>query len=143
MLSIPLGTPESRVANKIMKKAKFFVYFNLHKNVFSVKYKGKVIAHLTNFYGKDCEFRVSEKGRERVLKEKKKNVHAYVVCSTFIDTPLLSKLYLENQGKVKYNPYAGPTFVNESGDTVKRADWVHFELINDKPSLTMAYWAWW
>lgn len=24
-----------------MSKAKYFVYFNLHKNVFSVKYKGR------------------------------------------------------------------------------------------------------
>jgi acyl-CoA-binding protein len=127
-----------------MSKAKYFVYFNLHKNVFSVKYKGKVIAHLSNFYGKNCEFRVSEKGRERVLKEKKKNVHAYVVCSEFVegDVNLPRPFYLDIQGKVKYNPYAGPTFVNESGDTVEKADWVRFDLVNDRPVLTMAKISW-
>ena len=62
---------------------KVFVYFNLHKKVWSVKAlegpnKGKVIEHTTNINIANAKFKVSEAGRQRVLKEKKKNVHAGV-----------------------------------------------------------------
>lgn len=62
---------------------KVFVYFNLHKKVFSVRAmegenKGRVIAHTTTVELRDAVFKVSQAGRERVLKEKRKNVHAGV-----------------------------------------------------------------
>ena len=125
-------------------QAKYYCYWNLHKNVFSVKYKGKVVAHLTNFYGKNCEFRVSEKGRQRVLKEQSKNVHAYVVCDQYVegDVNLLRSFRLDIEGRVRYNPYKGSSFVNESGDKVERADFVRFDVQNDKPVLTMAKLSW-
>lgn len=125
-------------------QAKYYVYWNLHKNVFSVKYKGKVIAHLTNFYGKNCEFRVSEKGRQRVLAEKKKNVHSYVVCDQYVegDVNILSPFRLDIEGRARYNPYKGPTFVNDSGEPLSKADFVRFEIENDKPVLTTAKLSW-
>ena len=63
---------------------KVFVYFNLHRKLFSVKAlegpdKGKVIGHTTYLWLKDVTFKVSEAGRQRVLREKRKNVHAGVV----------------------------------------------------------------
>jgi len=124
--------------------AKFYCYWNLHKNVFSVKYKGKVIAHLTNFYGKNCEFRVSEKGRQRVLKEQSKNVHAYVVCDSYAegDVNILSPFRLDIEGRARYNPYKGPTFVTDSGEPLSKADFVRFEIENDKPVLTTAKLSW-
>ena len=125
-------------------QAKYYVYWNLHKNVFSVKYKGKVIAHLTNFYGTNCEFRVSEKGRQRVLAEKKKNVHSYVVCDSYAEGDFnpLGPFKLDIQGRVRYNPYKGPNFVNESGDKVERAYFVRFDIQDDKPVLTTAKLSW-
>ena len=59
------------------------VYFNLHKKLFSVvalegDKKGKVIKHTDSIDLSMPIFRVQKAGRERVLKEKKKNVHAYV-----------------------------------------------------------------
>lgn len=61
---------------------KVFVYWNLHKNLWSVKslegfHKGKVIARLSSVNLKNCIFKVSEAGRQRVLQTK--NVHAGVV----------------------------------------------------------------
>ncbi len=125
-------------------QAKYYVYWNLHKNVFSVKYKGKVIAHLTNFYGTNCEFRVSEKGRQRVLAEKKKNVHSYVVCDSYAEGDFnpLGPCKLDMQGRVRYNPYKGPNFVNESGDKGERAYFVRFDMQDDKPVLTTAKLSW-
>ena len=58
---------------------KVFVYKNLHKDCWSIKQNGLVKAHtdetdVLNLY--QCSFRVNYKGRKRVLKEKRKNVHA-------------------------------------------------------------------
>lgn len=95
-------------------QAKYYVYWNLHKNVFSVKYKGKVIAHKHNIIGFDCEFRVSEKGRQRVLREKRKNVHAYVVCDNVVDSVdgLYTTYNCYECGSVNYNPYNNSSFIS-------------------------------
>ena len=90
---------------------KVFVYFNLHKKVWSVKAlsgpnKGRVIAHLDRLVLDDCTFKVSEAGRQRVLREKRKNVHAGVMGTVthqdwrFVGVP------------VTYNPYKYSSFVN-------------------------------
>lgn len=93
---------------------KVFVYFNLHKKLFSVKAlegekKGKVICHLDTINLKDVEFRVSKAGRERVLREHRKNVHAGVVGTviSYAQSPAMRDIDV-----IKYNPYKADTFVN-------------------------------
>ena len=56
------------------------VYRNLQKKCWSVKdpSSGKVFNHVNNLHMHNVEFRVQPAGRDRVLKEKRKNVHAYV-----------------------------------------------------------------
>jgi hypothetical protein len=92
---------------------KVFIYFNLHKKVWSVKAlegenKGRVINHVSNIILKDAKFKVSEAGRQRVLKEKKKNVHAGVVGTISDEIPVA--LY----ERVTYNPYKYSTFIKMS-----------------------------
>ena len=63
---------------------KVFIYFNLHRKCFSVKAlegakKGRVVAHVNDAIVYNPTFKVSEAGRQRVLRERKKNVHAGVV----------------------------------------------------------------
>lgn len=60
-----------------------FVYYNLHRKCLSVKAlegseRGRVLAHATHAYLENVSFKVSEAGRQRVLKERAKNVHAGV-----------------------------------------------------------------
>lgn len=62
---------------------KVSVYFNLHKRVFSVlamegPAKGRVIAHAEKVGLQDVTQKVQEGGRQRVIKEGKKNVHAFI-----------------------------------------------------------------
>jgi hypothetical protein len=90
---------------------KVFVYFNLHKKLFSVKAlegpeKGRVIAHRNDINLSDVIFKVSEKGRQRVLRELKKNVHAGVVGTWIKD-----EIKVDNRTQVTYNPYKYNTFV--------------------------------
>ena len=101
---------------------KVFVYFNLHRKCFSVKAlegasKGLVIKHATFVALTNVTFKVSEAGRQRVLQEKRKNVHAGVV-GTLVDS-------LESVGvlRVTYNPYRGNTFVlSATGEPMLTAD---------------------
>lgn len=60
------------------------VYWNLHKKCWSVKSmdpdcpdRGRVIAHASHVVLHGVTFTVSEAGRQRVIKERRKNVHAY------------------------------------------------------------------
>lgn len=87
---------------------KVFVYFNLHRKCFSVKAlegvnKGHVIDHANFVALEDVTFKVSEAGRQRVLLEKRKNVHAGVV-GTLVDK------YIVGNQRVTYNPYKGSNF---------------------------------
>jgi hypothetical protein len=91
---------------------KVFVYYNLHKLCWSVKslsgeFKGKVVAHLDLIYLKDTTFKVSQKGRDRVLKEKVKNVHAGIVGI------VSDKNETDYEIQVSYNPYKHSFFYHK------------------------------
>lgn len=95
-----------------MSKAKFFIYWNVHKKCFSVRYRGKVILHTTKLDCTNCTFQVSAKGRERVLREKKKLVHAFIVAESIIQVEYCNRLETIMCGKrIKYNPYEHTSFV--------------------------------
>lgn len=82
-----------------------FVYWNLHKKCWSVRHKGRILFHTHNLMLEDCTFKVSEKGRQRVLKEGKKYVHAGV------QGKLATFLINADQGEaIGYNPKRGGTF---------------------------------
>ena len=101
---------------------KVFVYFNLHKKCWSVKAlegerKGRVIRHALELSMRDVVFKVSEAGRQRVLAEKRKNVHAGVVG--YLDEPVVR----DNWTLVRYNPYIAGHFFNcDSGHSVTKAE---------------------
>lgn len=102
---------------------KVFIYRNLHKNCWSVRYDGVVVAHTPAAFVWGGEFSVSEAGNERVRKEKRKNVHAYVVCEIddlwiSRDAKIMKSIGLEKHlhsvldslgktapAKVRYRPY--------------------------------------
>jgi hypothetical protein len=92
---------------------KVYVYFNLHKKCFSIKalegeHKGLVVAHRTALTLRDVTFKVSEAGRQRVLRERKKNVHAGVVGQwDGYDTATADACSVP----VTYNPYKYDSFV--------------------------------
>ena len=88
------------------------VYFNLHKKLFSVvamegSSKGRVIKHVDEIDLKECAFRVQKAGRERVLCERRKNVHAYILGHTTTSS-------VKTDGEATYNPYKYSTFVDKS-----------------------------
>lgn len=92
-----------------------FVYYNLHKHVWSIKAlegpnKGRVVAHAANVWLDNAAPRVSQSGRTRVLRERKKNVHAGItgVFHSCDNGPAIPQPH--KWSKARYNPYEGPCF---------------------------------
>lgn len=111
---------------------KVFVYYNLTRKCWSVKSlegktKGKVILHAEKIFLKKCEFKVSQKGRERVIRENKKYVHAGVVGYMVNKSSLIKN----NEKLATYNPKKYNTFVNTSNlAPIYYAEFVNMEAIN-------------
>lgn len=95
---------------------KVFVYFNLHKKNFSIKdmVTKRVVAHTDYVALSDCEFKVYESGRQRVLREKQKNVHAGI-----IGYYIQSELPTDSMSEVTYNPYLYDSFVLKDNPSMK------------------------
>ena len=93
-------------------------YFNLHKKLFSVRAcegpdKGRVIAHRKAVCLLNVKFKVSEAGRQRVLREQRKNVHA-VMRGHWIRNQKKAKILkdkvLRQGANFTYDPYVMETF---------------------------------
>ena len=82
------------------------VYFNFHKKMISVQSKvngqWKVVKHVEDILLKNVKFKVSEAGRQRVIKNKRKNVHAFIIGEI---TNGFQSLDLDPFLCVRYNPY--------------------------------------
>ena len=134
-------------------RLKVRVYFNLHRKCFSIKAdegpaKGKVIAHADDVILGNVTSKVSETGRDRVRRTKRKEVHAYVCgellawtgpnayateaalkpglpfplcgCWDVVDTGM-AKL-IDRQGvNLTYNPYTHDHFKLASGAAFLKA----------------------
>jgi len=114
---------------------KVFVYYNLRRKKTSVKAlegerKGKVILHMEIINLKDVSFKVSQAGRQRVLREKRKNVHAGVV-GTFAKFDEMPKV----PRRVRYNPYLNETFVDMEGTPVYNAAFATVTAFNKQPAI--------
>ena len=112
------------------------IYRNLHNGLISIKSasSGLVLGHAKSVDIAWADFVVNEAGRQRVLKEKQKNVHAYVkglllntIGFTSYKGRSLGPVYgaLDTIHKVtivSYNPYKAPHFVIKgTSDKVSKA----------------------
>jgi len=95
---------------------KVMVYYNLHKQTFSVQKSGIVVLHADFVKLSDVEFRVRKGGLNKVRKEKVKNVHAFVIgiLEDFCEFPC-SDIPQDSEGEViSYSPYVNDSFVIKS-----------------------------
>jgi hypothetical protein len=99
------------------------VYKNLHTKTYSVQTKTakgwRVLDHRTFVILKDVKFVVQEGGRQRVIREKRKNVHAYA------QGELVIKARIAVGQKLSYNPYKAGTFTTTEDEPVYSADCVY------------------
>jgi len=101
--------------------SKVEVYWNLHQARWSVRDQRtrKVVAHADRVLLADCHFKVSQAGRARVLRERRKNVHAFV-SGTLVE---LNGSNLDCDIAVTYDPYRLPNspaefYVKGSGRSI-------------------------
>lgn len=117
-----------------MATVKTYVYFNLHKHVWSVMFRGIVVRHAKVVCIKGADFVVRPAGHARVIREQRKSVHAFVrgtdvALGEVVNTP----------GKaipLSYNPYKGAHFYRkDTGQIVESAAVVELRADN-------TVWAW-
>lgn len=130
---------------------KVFIYRNLNRSghIYSIKSlegisKNRVIGYAPRLIVDNAQLVVSQAGRERVLKTKRKNVHAGVVGDLVMVSGWITRMHNskadfqycneENFKKnfpvgtpITYNPYKYKTFVNKfTEQPIVRADRVTF-----------------
>ena len=100
-----------------MRKGKLYhgdkveVYRNLHNNTFSVRRDGIVVKHIDNFDTlvlTNARFAVQPAGRAKVIREKTKNVHAFI--RGFVDKDGWKEDLPLKTYEVYYNPYKSASF---------------------------------
>jgi len=112
------------------------IYRNLHNGLISIKSasSGLVLGHAQSVDVAWADFVVNEAGRQRVLRDKQKNVHAYVkglLLNTSGFKPYkgrsIGPVYgaldtIHKVTVVSYNPYKAPHFVIKgTSDKVSKA----------------------
>lgn len=93
-----------------------FVYWNLHRGMWSVKAldgpdKGRVVARVPEVLLSDVEGKVSEAGRQRVLREGRKNVHAGLV-GHWCGPSIVKDMARSIGDTITYNPRKYTSFVH-------------------------------
>jgi len=117
--------------NHINKKV--MVHYNLNKHTFSITYKNKLITHADHIKLNDVEFRVRPGGRDRVLEDKRKNVHAFVIGTLleYCKYPCESLPNETNNNIVTYDPYKYSSYVmKDTKEPIYRVGGV--EMINSR-----------
>ena len=121
-----------KIENNYINK-KVMVHYNLNKHTFSITYKNKLITHADHIKLNDVEFRVRPGGRDRVLKDKRKNVHAFVIGTLleYCKYPCESLPNETNNNIVTYDPYKYSSYVmKDTKEPIYRVGGV--EMINSR-----------
>lgn len=98
------------------------VYWNLHRKCWSVQHAGRVVAHARSVELAGVTFRVSAAGRARVLREGRKNVHAFA-CGELRALDASPGIDVGDAAAVSYNPRRGASFyrVADGADVARAA----------------------
>lgn len=104
------------------------VYRNLNRKCWSVRRGGRVAFHAESLLLGGATFHVSEAGRARVLRERRKNVHAVVRGQLLAapEIPLVPAWVWLGKRWITYNPYQAATFTSDAGLPVAAAYLVRF-----------------
>lgn len=99
------------------------VYYNLHKQCLSYRRLGGRVHHTDTLSLADVTFTVQPAGRNRVLREGRKNVHAYIRGIVVDSDPPNGEPVV-----VTYNPYIYHDFVTvPTGEPIRSAPYARVE----------------
>jgi len=121
--------------------ARSHFYFNLHKHLWSEMLRGKVIEHHTEVLLADVRFNVRPAGHAKVIKEKRKNVHAFAIAEESTSSGFTIDTFLNSMDdsvdthwiELSYNPYKGANFFRK--DTGERVDSASTVYLTDEKTI--------
>jgi len=102
---------------KIDLTSKVQVYKNLHKDCYSIRQNGLVVGHADKVVLWGCAFKVSKMGVQKIRKEKKKSVIAYVEGNISPCRRPITRVFEQNLENEKissdftFNPYKNEEFI--------------------------------
>lgn len=135
-LEKPYCTHTYEVLGHVDKRQPVHVYYNLRKQCFSVMQGGIVRCHTESLFMYDVRYVVREAGRKRVLQERKKNVHAFVVGH-------VGDKFRERAGheprQVSYNPYHSGDFETAASGPVDYTPHAMLSLDDDRQAMVVGY----
>ncbi|WP_374723110.1 hypothetical protein [Peribacillus tepidiphilus] len=108
--------------NELRKGQQIQVYRNIRKGIFSIKdvKTRRVIAYGTDIKLSNIKMQVQKLGRERVRREKWKNIHAFVT-GTYEGVDQID--INEGWDLIYYNPYTTETFIKKAtGEAIFSAE---------------------
>jgi hypothetical protein len=113
------------------------IYWNIREKEYSVRAlsgpnKGRVIKRGHNFNLSNCTLVVQKAGREKVLRERCKNVHAFIrgtLTSNSVDSNKFSR--------VRYNPYREAQW-QKDGQPVFKSSFVNLTTNEDGNAIVLA-----
>ena len=127
------------------REKKVEIYRNLFTDLWSIRQNGLVVIHAQRVHLKNVTYRIQEAGRKRVLRERRKNVHAFVsgfLC-TSKDVREGTKHLSDDElhyAEVYYNPYECETFVDkEFGLPITSSDFCEMDS-EDHRTPVLAIW---
>ena len=121
------------------------VYWNLRKGCYSVRdcKTGRVVEHTNSLWIRNALFVVRQAGREKVLRDKQKNVHAFVrgeLGHGTLKNVTFSGFPDEDKREATYNPYKYSTFVDKKTEKVLyNARYAMLETVNNKGVIEYVY----
>lgn len=115
----------------------FRIYRNLHKQCWTIQHKVKgkgwrVSDHADVIEAPRCTFKIYKSGRDRVLAEGKKYVHAYAIVDDYTSQPAGSPTH-HRFYTIGYNPYSEYGFTDGDFSDIEVAHDVRF---NDNGSIS-------
>lgn len=95
---------------------------NLHKKQYSLREGKKVVGYATRLTLQNCTFEINESTRQRILRTRQKEVHAFVVGE-----PVEVQDMPEGVIQISYNPFRqGQFYRKDSGQPISRASVIYF-----------------
>ena len=106
-------------------------YLDSHRKVFSLKYRGRVVAKAVDLSLVDVRFVVSEAGRARVRATGRKTPHAYVEGVVTAEAVTADRPFT-------YSPFKADGFTESNGSVLRTASEVRLRVLDGKPVCTAA-----
>lgn len=86
------------------------VYKNLNNGMMSIQQNGKVVCHTDYVTLRDVFFKVNETSRQRAIRDKQRNVHAFA-CGLVVNFD--AQAITTDGNDISYNPFKKPFFYHK------------------------------